>query len=190
MKKASLVLLLLALAVPTNAQYTVVAEFGGAPRLAVNPPWDGGYQWVEDGAGEPWIATSNQGLGASIWWPNKDLQSEEPDSQRTAITVPDPMIAVSNGRLENKRSNRNGTTTYTWFVSSPINNYSIEVNAGDYAHWSETYEGELGPLTMDFWPLEENLQAAKSQWSQTRPMRAGVSWAYPQQKDAWPHLCP
>jgi len=148
--------------------FTVVAQFGGAPRLAVNPPWDGGYQWVEDGAGKPWVATSNQGLGASIWWPNKDLQSEEPDSQRTVITVPDPMIAVSNGRLENKRSNGNGTTTYSWFVSSPINNYSVEVNAGSYAHWSETYDGELGPLTMDFWPLEENFQAAKNQWSQAR----------------------
>ena len=57
-------------------------------------------------------ATSNQGLGACIWWPNKDL------------------IAESNGRLESRKSNDDGTTTYTWFVSSPINNYSIEVNAG------------------------------------------------------------
>lgn len=150
--------------------YTIVAHFGGAPRLAVRPPWDGGYQWVTDGSGRPWVATSNQGLGASIWWPNKDLQSEEPDSQRTSITVPDPMIAVSNGRLTSTRPNGDGTTTYTWFVGSPINNYSVEVNAGSYAHYSEVYDGELGPLTMDFWPLEENLDAAKRQWAQARPM--------------------
>lgn len=150
--------------------YTIVAHFGGAPRLAVRPPWDGGYQWVQDGLGRPWVATSNQGLGASIWWPNKDLQSEEPDSQRTAITVPDPMIAVSNGRLESTQPNGDGTTTYTWFVSKPINNYSVEVNAGSYVHYSEVYEGELGPLTLDFWPLEENLEAARRQWAQVRPM--------------------
>ena len=154
----------------TGEVHTVVARFSGTPRLAVNPPWDGGYQWVRDGSGQAWIATSNQGLGASIWWPNKDLQSEEPDSQRTAITIPDPMIAVSNGRLMGTTSNGDGTSTFTWFVSNPINNYSVEVNAGSYAHWNETYEGESGPLTLDFWPLAENLQAAKNQWSQVRPM--------------------
>ncbi len=147
---------------------TVVAHFGGKPRVAVNPPWDGGWQWEEDSAGRPWVATSNQGLGASIWWPNKDLQSEEPDSQRTAITVPDPMVAVSNGRLRSRTANGNGTTTFEWVVTSPINNYSVEVNAGSYAHWTETYAGENGPLTMNFWPLEENLEKARAQWTQAR----------------------
>ncbi len=155
---------------PIGALHTVTARFAGAPRVAVRPPWDGGYQWETDGGGTPWVATSNQGLGASIWWPNKDFQAEEPDSQRTAITVPDPLVAVSNGRLEDTRSNGDGTTTYTWFVSNPINNYSVEMNAGRYAHWSETYDGESGTLTMDFWPLEENLEKARAQWAQARPM--------------------
>lgn len=150
--------------------YTVTASFGGVPRVAVRPPWDGGYQWESDAGGLPWVATSNQGLGASIWWPNKDFQAEEPDSQRTAITVPDPMVAVSNGRLVEERSNGDGTTTFAWFVSSPINNYSVEVNAGSYAHWSETYDGESGTLTMDFWPLRDNLDAARAQWVQARSM--------------------
>ena len=147
---------------------TVIASFGGKPRVAVNPPWDGGWQWVKDAAGRPWVATSNQGLGASIWWPNKDLQSEEPDSQRIAITVPNPMFAASNGRLRSKTAHGDGTTTFEWFVTSPINNYSVEVNAGSYAHWTETYYGEGGPLTMDLYPLEENLDKARAQWTQAR----------------------
>jgi aminopeptidase N len=149
-------------------EHTVVARFEGTPRLAVRPPWDGGYQWETDAGGNPWVATSNQGLGASIWWPNKDYQADEPDSQRVAITVPESLTAVSNGRLESQESNGDGTTTFTWFVSNPINNYSIEVNAGDYAHWSETFEGEDGPLSMDFWPLSDNLEKARDQWTQAR----------------------
>jgi aminopeptidase N len=152
--------------------HTVTAHFGGAPRVAVRPPWDGGYQWEWDDEERAWVATSNQGLGASVWWPNKDFQADEPDSQRTAITVPDPMVAVSNGRLEGTRPNGDGTTTWTWLVSSPINNYSVEVNAGDYAHWTEVYDGETGPLTMDFWPLARNLDAARAQWAQARTMMA------------------
>lgn len=148
--------------------HKVIAHFGGQPTVAVNPPWDGGYQWTSDGSGSPWVATSNQGLGASVWWPNKDIQSEEPDSQRIAVTVPDPLVDVSNGRLREIQRNANGTTTYEWFVANPINNYSISVNAGSYAHWQEEIQGESGPLTMDFWPLAENLTRARTQWPQAR----------------------
>ncbi len=147
---------------------TVSVYYHGAPRVAVNPPWDGGFIWQRDGAGDRWAATANQGLGASVWWPTKDLQSEEPDSQRIAITVPDPMVNVSNGRLRSTTPNGDGTTTYEWFVSEPINNYSITVSAGSYAHWSEEFAGESGPLTLDFWPLAENEAAARRQWTQVR----------------------
>ena len=155
-----------------DESHAVVARFEGKPRLAVRPPWDGGYQWVKDASGNDWVATSNQGLGASIWWPNKDFQADEPDSQRTAITVPASMTAVSNGRLLSTEDNEDGTKTFTWFVSNPINNYSVEVNAGDYAHWTETHFGENGPLTMDFWPLTENLVKARAQWEQARTTMA------------------
>ena len=171
-----------------GSTHTVEAFFHGNPVVAVRPPWDGGYQWEADSAGRPWVATSNQGLGASVWWPNKDYQAEEPDSQRIAVTVPDPMIDVSNGRLRNTFANADGTTTYEWFVSSPINNYSISVNAGSYAHWSEDYEGELGTLTMDFWPLAENLERAKSQWTQARTtMQCFEHWfgPYPWYEDGY-----
>jgi aminopeptidase N len=86
-----------------------------------------------------------------------------------AITVPQPMINVSNGRLRSKTSNPDGTTTYEWFISNPINNYGIAVNAGSYAHYTEIYQGEKGELTLDFWPLSVHLAAAKQQFTQVRP---------------------
>jgi aminopeptidase N len=151
---------------------TILVYYHGKPKVALRPPWDGGFTWARDSLGARWVATSNQGLGASVWWPNKDTQADEPDSQRVAITMPDSMIDVSNGRLRSTTHNADRTTTYEWFVSSPINNYDVAVNAGNYAHYSESYPGEAGELTLDFWPLAYHVEAAKKQWAQVRPMLA------------------
>ncbi|MDQ2669941.1 MAG: M1 family metallopeptidase [Gemmatimonadota bacterium] len=153
----------------TGAVRTATAFYHGRPRTAERPPWEGGFTWASDSAGRPWIVTTDQGIGASIWWPNKDTQAEEPDSQRIALTVPDPLVAVANGRLRSTTPNGDGTTTYEWFVTSPINNYGIAVNAGHYTHWSDTLQGEKGALTLDFWPHEQHLAAARRQWTQVKP---------------------
>lgn len=170
--------------------------YHGRPRAAANAPWDGGFDWKQDRNGKPFFATAVQGLGASAWWPNKDTQAEEPDSQRIAITVPEPLVNVSNGRLRGTTRNGDGTVTYEWFVSSPINNYNVAVNVGDYAHFSDVYEGERGELTLDFWPLSYNLEAARRQFQQTKPMLACFEhWfgPYPWYEDGFklietPHL--
>jgi len=155
---------------PVESVHTIVVYYHGRPRVAKNPPWDGGFTWSRDSLGNRWIATSNQGLGASVWWPNKDTQADEPDSQRVAITVPDSMIDVSNGRLRKTTHNDDGTTTWEWFVTEPINNYDVAVNAGNYAHYGEIFYGEDGPLTLDFWPLAYHLDAAHRQWPQVTSM--------------------
>lgn len=156
----------------TGTRRSLTVHYHGRPKAAANAPWDGGLVWARDTTGAPWIATAVQGLGASAWWPVKDHQTEEPDSQRIAITVPDPLVNVSNGRLRRTTKNADGTTTYEWFVRSPINNYDVAINAGSYAHWQETYEGEGGTLALDFWPLAQNLERARSQWQQVRPVLA------------------
>jgi aminopeptidase N len=175
---------------------TVTAYYHGKPRVAVRPPWDGGVAWKSDSLGAPWIATANQGLGASAWWPNKDTQADEPDSQRVAITVPDPMVNVSNGRLRRVEHHDNGTATWEWFVTRPINNYDVAINAGSYEHFSEVYRGERGPLTLDFWPLAYHRQAAEQQFKQVVPMLSCFeNWfgPYPWYEDGFklveaPHL--
>ena len=175
---------------------TITVYYHGRPRVAQRPPWDGGFTWTKDSLGNTWVATSNEGLGASVWWPNKDLLADEPDSQRIAITVPDPMIDVSNGRLRRTTHNADGTTTYEWFVADPINNYDVEVNAGTYVHFGDTYGGEGGLLTLDFWPLRQDLEAARRQWQQAVPMLICLEhWfgPYPWYRDGYklvqaPHL--
>ena len=177
-------------------RHTVTVYYHGKPRAARRPPWDGGYIWQHDSLGNRWVATANEGLGASVWWPLKDLLSDEPDSQRIAITVPDPMIDVSNGRLRSVTPNGDGTTTYEWFVTQPINNYDVEVNAGDYTHFGTIYRGESGALTMDYWPLAYHRAAAERQWAQaTSMMQCFEHWfgPYPWYADGYklieaPHL--
>ncbi len=148
--------------------YAVTVYYHGRPQIAKRPPWEGGFSWKTDSLGRPWVVTTDQGMGASVWWPNKDTQADEPDSQRIAITVPKPLVNVSNGRLRRISENGDGTTTYEWFVGNPINNYAIAVAAGHYAHWSELYDGERGTLTLDFWPLDYNLEASRRQFPQAR----------------------
>lgn len=157
---------------PKGAVKTITVYYHGAPRVAKKAPWDGGFIWTRDSLGHRWAATACQGVGASIWWPNKDIQADEPDSQRIAITVPNDMQDVSNGRLRGVTRHADSTTTYEWFVADPINNYDVAVNAGTFAHFSDTYQGERGPLTMDFWPLAYHLDTAKVQFQQAKPMLA------------------
>lgn len=151
-------------------QKTVLVYYHGRPRIARRPPWEGGFSWRTDSLGRPWVVTTDQGVGASIWWPNKDTQADEPDSQRVALTVPSALKDVSNGRLRSTKENPDGTTTYEWFVVNPINNYAIAVAAGHYAHISDTYKGAAGTLTLDYWPLDYHVAAARRQFPQARTM--------------------
>jgi aminopeptidase N len=181
---------------PVASEQTIAVYYHGQPRAAKHAPWDGGYVWARDSVGRPWIATANQGLGASVWWPNKDTQADEPDSQRVAITVPDSLINVSNGRLRSVTHHDDGTTTWEWFVTNPINNYDVAVNAAHYAHIGDIYRGEEGVLTLDFWPLDYNAERAKRQFAQVSSMLACFEhWfgPYPWYRDGYklvetPHL--
>lgn len=179
-----------------GATNTITVYYHGKPRVAKRPPWDGGFVWTKDSLGNTWIATACQGVGASIWWPNKDIQADEPDSQRIAITIPDTLIDVSNGRLRNRTQNPDGTVTYEWFVSNPINNYDVAVNVGKYVHFADTYHGIKGSLTLDYYVLPYHLSEAKSQFSQAKSMlKCFEYWfgPYPWYQDGYklvesPHL--
>ncbi len=138
--------------------------YAGNPTIAKRAPWDGGVVFTKDSVGNPWVATACQGVGASIWWPNKDHQYDEVDSALISITVPTGLQDVSNGRLRKVTDLKDGYTRYDWFVANPINNYDIEANIGKYTHFDDTYQGEKGKLTLDYWVLTYNLEKAKAQF--------------------------
>ena len=175
---------------------SLTVYFHGKPKVAVKPPWDGGIIWQKDKAGNPWVSVACQGLGASIWYPCKDYQGDEPDSAAMHFTAPSDLVTVSNGRLRGKQNNNDGTTTTTWAVVSPINSYNISPYMGKYVHFGEIFKGEKGDLTMDYWVLDSNLSKAKEQFKDAgRMMKAFEYWfgPYPFYEDGYklveaPHL--
>ena len=148
----------------SKEEFTVY--YSGNPTIAKRAPWDGGVVFAKDSLGNPWVATACQGIGASIWWPNKDQQADEVDSALISISVPTGLQDVSNGRLRKVTDLKNGYTRYDWFVANPINKYDIEANIGKYAHFDDNYQGEKGKLTLDYWVLAYNLEKAKKQFGE------------------------
>ena len=172
-----------------GAQEELVVMFSGKPQVAKNPPWDGGFTWKMDENNNPFIATSCQEVGASLWWPCKDHMYDEPDlGMLITVTVPKGLVAVSNGRLKEEDQNNTTSSTYVWEVKNPINNYGVNINIGNYVHFSEVYAGEKGPLDMDYWVLKENLEKAKIQFKDAkRMMEAFEHWfgPYPFYEDSY-----
>ena len=145
--------------------------FSGKPKIAKNPPWDGGFTWQKDKNKNHFIANSNQGIGASIWWPCKDHPYDEPDKGvNISVTTPKNLMDVSNGRFIGAIDNKNGTKTYQWQVVNPINSYAINTNIADYVHFSEIYKGEKGNLDCNYYVLSYNLEKAKIQFKQVSKM--------------------
>lgn len=148
-------------------------NYEGKPRAAKNPPWDGGFVWKKDKNGAHWIGVACEGDGASLWWPNKDHLSDEPDSMSIKIAVPEDLICVANGNLRNKEELRGGYMRYDWWVSYPINNYNVTVNIANYAHISDTYEAFDGEkLDLDYYVLTYNEKKATEHFKQTHKVLA------------------
>jgi aminopeptidase N len=154
--------------------------YHGIPIEAIKPPWDGGWIWTKDANGKPWMTVACQGIGASAWYPCKDIQSDEPNNGASLnMIVPDSLMAIGNGRLKTQ-SKKNGWATYTWEVVSPINNYTIIPYIGDYMGWSEKYPGLKGNLDLHYWVLRESEEKAKLQFKQVPLMlKAFEYWMGP-----------
>jgi aminopeptidase N len=132
-------------------------EYSGQPRVAENAPWDGGFTWAKTKSGDHWVATSNQGEGADLWWPCKDHPSDKPESVTLMINVPRPLVVASNGRLMEVLEAGDGTRTFHWHTSFPISNYNVALNIAPYEMIEGDYTsvtGETVPVT--YWVLPEN----------------------------------
>jgi aminopeptidase N len=141
----------------------VAIYFHGSPHEAKRAPWDGGWTFTKDSLNRPWMTVTCQGLGASIWYPCKDHQSDEPEKGASlTMRVPDTLVAVGNGRLASTISHGDGTTSYRWEIINPINNYNIIPYIGKYVHFNDQYKGEKGVLDLDYWVLDYNESKAKS----------------------------
>lgn len=176
--------------------YTIDIDYSGNPLIAKHAPWDGGWIFNKDKNGNPWMTAADEGIGASIWLPVKDIWSDEPDNGITfKIITPKDLVGVANGRLI-KQENVGDKKSWTWEVKNPINDYSIIPSIGKYVNFKDTFDGEEGKLDLDYWVLDYNLDKAKKQFEQVQTMmKAFEHWfgPYPFYKDSYklvesPHL--
>ncbi len=142
--------------------------YSGNPEIAKNPPWDGGFIFTKDKNGKDWVSVAVQGTGASLWYPNKDHQSDKPEEAEIHVTVPKGLKNISNGKFIGKEELANGKTTWSWKVSYPINTYNLVLNIGDYKHFSDEFEG----IDLDYYVLPYHLEKAKKHFKEVKDMLA------------------
>jgi aminopeptidase N len=176
--------------IPAGVEDKIEVFYEGKPVESKNPPWSGGITWGRDDLGEHFITTTCQGIGASIWWANKDHGADEPDrGMQISVTVPENLAAVSNGRLKKTDQNtQNKTKTFHWEVINPINNYGVNVNIGNYVHWEEKFQGLGGDLDVQYWVLAHQKEAAVRQFKEVpRMLKAFEHWfgKYPFYEDGY-----
>jgi aminopeptidase N len=144
-------------------EYLLIAYYHGKPKVAKNAPWDGGFVWKKDSLGNPWMSVACQGVGASVWFPCKDLQSEEPDFGATlTLLVPDTLIGIGNGKLIDQHVVEKGQRSYTWKVMNTINSYDIIPYIGKYSCIHDSIIGEKGVLITDYWVLDYHIAKVQS----------------------------
>jgi aminopeptidase N len=144
----------------------------------------GGFTFGKDPSGHPWIYTSCEDDGASIWWPNKDQWRDEVKEMKISVEIPNGLVDVSNGKFLGKTDLGDGYTRWDWFVHYPINNYDVALNIGNYVHFSD----RLGGLPLDYYVLPEDVEKAKKQFTQVKGMLEAFQHyfgEYPFKKDGY-----
>jgi aminopeptidase N len=158
-----------------NEKISFKVLYSGKPRVAVNPPWDGGFSWEKDNNGNSWIGVSCQGLGARSWWPCKDHQSDEPDSMKITSTVRYPLQVISNGKKKSDKTFfseelQSKANKSSWYVSYPINNYNVTLCIGDYKYFNDIHINNFDTLELDYYVLKYNYNKARDHFQQVNPM--------------------
>ena len=168
-----------------GSQQTLHFYYSGKPQIAKHAPWDGGFVFNKDKDGNPWVGVACQGTGASLWYPCKDSQSDEPDNGATIkVAVPNGLTEVSNGKLMGTEDLKNGYTRWDWEVKNPINTYDVTVNIAKYAHIHDN----LDDLNIDYYVLNYNEEKAKKHFEEVKPMLTCYQskfGAYPFKEDGY-----
>lgn len=143
-----------------NKTFVVKLEYSGSPQIAKRAPWDGGIVWAKTPAGQPWIATAVEGEGCDLLWPCIDHPMGKPNQVIQHITVPEGLVAASNGVLTGENS-KNGWTTFDWTATEPTT-YAIALNIAPYDTLKSTYKSRYGnTLPVVFYYLKGNAEKAK-----------------------------
>jgi aminopeptidase N len=155
--------------------YTIEFYYSGHP---IEMGRFGGFVFRTDPMGRPLVNTACEEEGASVWWPNKDQWRDEVEQMDISVESPSDLVEVSNGRFQRKTDLGDGFTRWDWAVTYPINNYDVSLNIGKYEHFSDVYNDQYGPLTLDYYVFPEDLDKAKRQFLQAKNMLKAFEHAF------------
>src|SRR5579871_6711792 len=79
----------------------------------------GGFTFGADSSGHPWIYTACEGIGASIWWPNKDQWRDEVESMEISVAIPNDLVDVSTENFSGRRTWAMATRAGTGWCTTP-----------------------------------------------------------------------
>ncbi len=164
----------LAAPVAKGAELTVRVHYKGQPK---GGNFDG-FHWERSAAGEPWISTSCQGLGAHYWYPCKASffhADDKPERVSMAITCPAKLYGVSNGKLLGIAEggpewfdveDASAWKTYRWRHDYPLETYAVTLNVGPYVVVEDQLElpGIDKPVPYAYYVLPENAEKAALQF--------------------------
>ena len=140
----------------------IYIAYSGEPPVPVRPPWDGGFVWAKDSAGNPWMAINCQEEGAKVYFPCKDHPSDEPnEGVDMFITLPRGLVVAGPGLLKEVKNTKD-KSTYHWKTNYTISNYCIVFDIGKYVVKKRNYttiSGNIVPI--EYYVLEVDSAQAK-----------------------------
>lgn len=131
--------------------YHGVPEFVGGTK---------GLFYTTHGANEPLIATLSTPFLSHYWWPCKDGPKDKADSVYVDLTIKDsiingfPLIAVSNGILDNVDSSSGIWKTFKWKHRYPIVPYYVMAAISNYRTISQTYSGVTSTFPLTYYVFD------------------------------------
>jgi aminopeptidase N len=125
----------------------------------------------------PIVANVSEPYSSHSWFPCKDHPSDKA-TLRLAATVPDTLIAVSNGVLVQESSPAPGLRRFAWETENPLATYLVGLAVSDYASWSEP----CGDLPLQYYVFPSDVAAADTVYANTCAMvefLADIAGPYP-----------
>lgn len=141
--------------------------------------------------GSPIVSSLSEPTYAPTWWPCLDDPADKAIVDMN-LTVPAPLVGVSNGLLLDTISNPDSTITYEWRSSYPISTYLVSVAISNYETWTDWYTPVTGGPAMPVqnWVYPEHFSNAFEDLSVTVPMLefySGLFGEYPFVEEKYGH---
>ncbi|MCU0445399.1 MAG: M1 family metallopeptidase [Microscillaceae bacterium] len=156
---------------PSDSLQKISFYYFGKPRTNLSNNGPKGFQWARDGKGNDWVGVSCEHVGASLWWPNKDHLSDEPDSMRLSFTTPSELVCIANGKLERKtEADLPSYTTHHWLLKNPINNYNVSFYLGKYQELKIPYQNTYRQAEISFFYLDRENKKKVEEYTRYIPL--------------------